>query len=150
MLAAFHITKDHETQPVLDKAVDGTVDAGRVNVQGARVEQEDIGFGAVRNVVHVSENICTYTFGAGDHDEGRVHVDGSGALSRVSGVLCIPCLLRNRPTKVMGVSFKIFARILYTRSESPERQTFVTRVFRGPRCMPGTGLGLAEVTVAWT
>jgi hypothetical protein len=149
MLATLHISKDHETQPVLDETVYGTVNAGRVDVHRARVQQEDVGFGAVRNVVHMSQNVGAYAFGVGDHDKGRVHVDGSRALSRVSGVLCSACLQPRVPTKVMGVSFNIFARILYTRSESPERQTFVTRVFSGPRCMPGTGLGLADVTVAW-
>lgn len=44
------------------------MDAGRVNVQGTRVEQEDVGFGTVRDVVHVSQNVCTDSFGARNHD----------------------------------------------------------------------------------
>ncbi len=51
-------------------------------------------------------------------------------------------------TNVIGVSVKILALILCTMSESPDMQTFVTRAVRGPRCMPGTGFDLEEVTVA--
>ena len=51
-------------------------------------------------------------------------------------------------TRVIGVSFNNFCRILCTISESPETQTFVTRAVSGPRCIPGTGLGFDEVTVA--
>ena len=81
MLAALHVTKNHETQSVLDQTVHGTVDTGRVNVEGARVQQED--------VVHVAEDISTHTLGVGHHNESRVHIDGSGTLFRVSGVLCV-------------------------------------------------------------
>lgn len=89
MLAALHVTKNHETQSVLDQTVHGTVDTGRVNVEGARVQQEDVGFGTVGNVVHVAEDISTHTLGVGHHNESRVHVDGSGTLFRVSGVLYV-------------------------------------------------------------
>jgi hypothetical protein len=47
MLAAFHVSKNHEAQSVLNKAVYGTVDAGRVNIHRTRVQQEDVGLGAV-------------------------------------------------------------------------------------------------------
>ena len=88
------------------------MDAGRVNVHGTRVQQENVGFGAVRDVVHMSQDVGTYAFGIGNHDQGRVHVDRSSALSRVSGVLYSACVGSRVPTKVMGVSFNIFARIL--------------------------------------
>lgn len=88
------------------------MNAGRVNVHGTRIQQENVGFGAVRDVVHVSQDVGTYALGIGDHDQGRVHVDGSSALSRVSGVLYSAWVQRPEPTKVMGVSFNIFARIL--------------------------------------
>jgi hypothetical protein len=37
MLAAFHVSKNHEAQSVLDKAVYGTVNAGRVDIHRTRV-----------------------------------------------------------------------------------------------------------------
>lgn len=48
----------------------------------------------------------------------------------------------------MGVSFRILALILETMSESPDMHTLVTRAVNGPRCIPGTGFGREEVTVA--
>ena len=50
---------------------------------------------------------------------------------------------------MIGVSFKTLALILCTTSASPEIHTFVTSAVSGPRCIPGTGLGLLDVTVAW-
>lgn len=47
MLAAFHVSENHEAQSVLDKAVNGTVDAGRIDIHRTRVQQEDVGLGAV-------------------------------------------------------------------------------------------------------
>lgn len=50
-------------------------------------------------------------------------------------------------TSMMGVSFKIFARILRTVSPSPVTQTLVTKPF-GRRCREGKAFGSEEATVA--
>lgn len=42
------------------------------------------------------------------------------------------------------------ARILCTTSASPAMHTFVTNAVKGPLCIPGTGFGLLDVTVAYS
>src|SRR6478752_2840633 len=50
-------------------------------------------------------------------------------------------------TNIIGVSFKILARIFRTVSPSPVTQTLVTKPF-GRRCSEGTALGSEDVRVA--
>lgn len=147
MLATLHVAVNKDAELAFRVYLKTAMNAPRICIGSLWMEDENVGFGAIRDVVDMFEDICSYASGFGIHDECGLDVDSSTSLSHVSGVgfYSLPPML----TSVIGVSFKILALILCTTSESPDMQTFVIRADKGPRCIPGTGFGLDEVTVAW-
>lgn len=96
------------------------------------------------------QDILSRSFLALGEDDLAVDVDGLTPLYAISTFPSPSKQALVIPTKVIGVSFKIFARSLFTTSASPEIHTFVTKPVRLARCSPGTGFGLLLVTVACT
>lgn len=149
MFAALHIAVDKDTEFVVVVDLKTAVNAGRVRIELLWLQQENVCLCTVCNVIHVFENVCPDACRFGICDENGVEVDSGTSLEQVS--LTFHRTSGSIPhTSVMGVSFNILALILCTISASPDIQTFVTRAVSGPLCIPGTGLGLDDVTVACT
>jgi len=119
VLADFHIPVNDYAEAIVNRTLEVALDACRLNVQGFRIAEEDVGLCPFGDVVHMSQYICPEahdSVGVEARDELSIHIHRGRTLASVSlcgsAQLALNGGLALRHTSVMGVSFSILALIL--------------------------------------